>query len=346
MIYALIGCLAIIGFIIGFLGFKLFQKQQVDKAALEQYQKDINDLQEQLQTLEVQNLAALQKSAKCKLEYEDYKRQRQYEEDRLEECKKDIQTALDTYHDLTDNKLKDIDASIEKQRQKRQADLDSDFNARKRNIELELESLVKECDDQAEQAKSIMAEIIQQCTDTSNEYYQKVADAQERFESIERTLAQYEKDKQAKLFYTIQLPDEYKDDIEFLLTTVAAKVQHPDIISKLVWQEYVKPNLDDTFKRIEIKAEPGIYKITNIDTGKCYIGKSTNVKTRIADHFKSSVGIRSIADQAVHHAILKEGFWNWAIEVITYCDKEQLSELEKYYITFFKSMEHGYNKIL
>jgi len=50
------------------------------------------------------------------------------------------------------------------------------------------------------------------------------------------------------------LPDEYKDDIEFLLTTVAAKVQHPDIISKLVWAEYVKPNLDDTFKRIEIKA--------------------------------------------------------------------------------------------
>lgn len=233
---------------------------------------------------------------------------------------------------------------MEEQRQKRQADLDSDFETRKHNIELALENTVKECDEQAEQAKSIMAEIIQQCTDTSNEYYQKVADAQERFNSIERTLAQYEKDKQAKLFYTIQLPDEYKDDIEFLLTTVAAKVQHPDIISKLVWAEYVKPNLDDTFKRIEIKAEPGIYKITNIDTGKCYIGKSTNVKTRIADHFKSSIGIRSIADQAVHHAILKEGFWNWAIEVITYCDKDKLSELEKYYIDFFQSNSYGYNK--
>jgi len=59
----------------------------------------------------------------------------------------------------------------------------------------------------------------------------------------------------------------------------------------LVWAEYVKPNLDDTFKRIEAKADAGIYKLTSLTTGKAYIGKSTNVKTRIADHFKSAVGI-------------------------------------------------------
>ena len=322
MIFALIGCLIIIGF----LGFKLSQKQKIDKEVLDQYNLDIDTAKTDLHELVMQQRTEIQRVAQYKTEYKQYKQ-------RAEE-----------YQDLINNKFADIDSQIEEQRQKRQADLDSEFQTRKRNIELALENTVKECDDQAEQAKSAMAEIIQQCTDRSNEYYWKVADAQERFDSIERTLAQYEKDKQAKLFYTIQLPDEYKDDIEFLLTTVAAKVQHPDIISKLVWAEYVKPNLDDTFKRIEIKAEPGIYKITNINTGKCYIGKSTNVKTRIADHFKSSIGIRSIADQVVHHAILKEGFWNWAIEVITYCDKERLNELEKYYIDFFKAQEYGYNK--
>ena len=322
MIYLVLICLVIIGF----LGFKLHQKQEIDKEALEQYNLDIDTARTDLHELVMQQRTEIQRVAQYKTEYKQYKQ-------RAEE-----------YQDLINNKFADIDSQIEEQRQKRQADLDSDFETRKRNIELALEDTVKECDDQAEQAKSIMTEIIQQCTNTSNEYYQKVADAQERFNTIERTLAQYEKDKQAKLFYTIQLPEEFRDDIEFLLTTVAAKVQHPDIISKLVWAEYVKPNLDNTFKRIEIKAEPGIYKLTNIDTGKCYIGKSTNVKTRIADHFKSAVGIKSIADQAVHHAILKEGFWNWQIEIITYCDKEQLSELEKYYIEFFKSQEFGYNK--
>ena len=322
MIYILIICLIIIGF----LGFKLSQKQKIDKEVLDQYNLDIDTAKTDLHELVMQQRTEIQRVTQYKTEYKQYKQ-------RAEE-----------YQDLINNKFADIDSQIEEQRQKRQADLDSDFETRKRNIELALENTVKECDDQAEQAKNIMAEIIQQCTDTSNEYYQKVADAQERFNSIERTLAQYEKDKQAKLFYTIQLPDEYKDDIEFLLTTVSAKVQHPDIIAKLVWAEYVKPNLDDTFKRIEIKAEPGIYKITNIDTGKCYIGKSTNVKTRIADHFKSSIGLSTISDQEVHHVIKKEGFWNWMIEVITYCEKDKLGELEKYYIDFFKSQTYGYNK--
>lgn len=140
------------------------------------------------------------------------------------------------------------------------------------------------------------------------------------------------------------MPEEFHEDIEFLLTTVAAKVQHPDIISKLVWAEYVKNYLADTCKRVNIREEPGIYKLTSLVNGKSYIGKSTNVKRRVQDHFKSVVGIQSIADQAVHHAILKEGFWNWTIEVITYCDKEQLNELERYYIDFFKTQDYGYNR--
>lgn len=333
MIYALIGCLIIIGF----LGFKLVQKQRIETAALNNYKEKISKAEEEwVQILEDKSNAEIKlKQAKDATEYEQYK---------LEECKKDLQAALDVYQNMVDNKLKDIDTQMEEQRQKRQEELDASFEEKKRNIELALESTIKECDDQAEQAKNIMAEIIQQCTDKSNEYYWKVADAQERFDAIERVLASYEKERQAKLFYTIQLPEELQEDIEFLLTTVAAKVQHPDIISKLVWQEYVKPNLENTFKRIEIKSESGIYKLTSLINGKCYIGKSVDVKKRIADHFKSVVGIKSIADQAVHHAILKEGFWNWQIEIITYCDKDKLNELEKYYIDFFKGQEFGYNK--
>ena len=324
MIYVLIGCLIIIGF----LGVKLFQKQKIDKEVLDQYNLDIDTAKTDLHELVMRQRTEIQRVAQYKTEYKQYKQ-------RAEE-----------YQDLINNKFADIDSQIEEQRKKRQQELDSALEEKQNYYNKLLEDTINQCNLQDETIKEASEAKWREAIEQIEQYDKSIAEAKERFESIERTLAQYEKDKQAKLFYTIQLPDEYKDDIEFLLTTVSAKVQHPDIISKLVWAEYVKPNLDDTFKRIEIKAEPGIYKITNINTGKCYIGKSTNVKTRIADHFKSSIGIRSIADQAVHHAILKEGFWNWAIEVITYCDKEQLNELEKYYITFFKSMEHGYNKIL
>ena len=322
MLYALIGCLIIIGF----LGFKLSQKQKIDKEVLDQYNLDIDTARTDLHELVMQQRTEIQRVAQYKTEYKQYKQ-------RAEE-----------YQDLINNKFADIDSQIEEQRQKRQEELDKSLNETKEKYEFMKEKAIKECMDELD---SYWRERDQQKILADSEitnYKTAVDELKTQYESLLEPIKQYEKEKQERLFYTIQLPEEYQGDIEFLLTTVAAKVQHPDIISKLVWQEYVKPNLDNTFKRIDIKAEPGIYKLTSLENGKCYIGKSTDVKKRIADHFKSVVGIKSIADQAVHHAILKEGFWNWTIEIITYADKDRLNELEKYYIEFFKTQEFGYNK--
>ena len=315
MIYAIIGCFIIIGF----LAFKLFQKQKLDTTQRNKLADEVSDLHNQV----YQAYTDLD-SIREKAEYEQYK---------LDECKKDLQAALDVYQNLTETRLAELDKQIEEQREKRQGDLDRIFEEKQKEVDNEIIRF-------NEILKNTQAETEYEAA----QYWSKVLLEKKKFEGVVSTLAQYEKEQQEKLFYTIQLQPEYYDDIEFLLTTVAAKVQHPDIISKLVWTEYVKPNLDNTFKRLDIKPEPGIYKLTSLQNGKCYIGKSTNVKNRIADHFKSVVGIKSIADQAVHHAILKEGFWNWTIEVITYCDKEKLNELERYYIEFFKSQEYGYNK--
>ena len=333
MIY-IIGCLILV---IGFLGFKLHQKQEIDQTALNNYKKEISQATKEWK--ETMQMTAAE-TERCKAAHEA----REWEEEKLEECKKDLQAALDVYQDITDNKLKEIDATMEEQRQKRQEELERALADKQSYYNKLLEDTINQCNLQDETVKEASEIKWREAMEQIEQYNKSIAEAKNRFESIERTLRQYDAERQAKLFYTIQLPEEYQEDIEFLLTTVAAKVQHPDIISKLVWQEYVKPNLENTFKRIEIRGEPGIYKLTSLQNGKCYIGKSTDVKRRITDHFKSVVGIASIADQAVHHAIRKEGFWNWTIEIIIYCDKEQLSELEKYYIDFFKSQDFGYNK--
>ena len=319
MIYAIIGCLIIIGF----LGYRLHQKQQIDRSELEEYRNQLLDTRAEKKLLDEQ------------IDYEKYK---------LDECKKDLQATLDIYQNITDNKLKEIDASMEEQRQKRQADLDKQFEESKQALELKVERYKDDCEKLIAQITDMTERSKEENLTMIEQYHNEIEACKQQYESLLEPLKQYEKEKQERLFYTIQLPEEYQEDIEFLLTTVAAKVQHPDIISKLVWSEYVKPNLDNTFKRIEAKAEPGIYKLTSLENGMSYIGKSTDVKKRIADHFKSSIGVKSIADQAVHHAMLKEGFWNWSIEIITYADKEKLNELEKYYIEFFKTQDFGYNK--
>lgn len=333
MVYVVILCLIIIGILI----YKLYQKQEIDRFNLEDYKQAEREAKDAWQKALIQRNDALS-------EYKDIKQKCEYEEYKLEECKKDIQAALDTYNNLTENKLKEIDVSLENQRQRRQEELDQTFEETKQKYDLMVQDKIKESEEELNALLIASNEEKRKMDEETEMYQREVAYWERTWLSILEPIKRYEKTKQERLFYTIQVPEEYHEDIEFLLTTVAAKVQHPDIISKLVWAEYVKPYLDDTFKRIEIKAEPGIYKLTNINNNKSYVGKSTNVKTRIADHFKSSVGIKSIADQAVHHAILKDGFWNWQIEVLTYCDKDELSEREKYYIGFFKTQEYGYNK--
>lgn len=263
--------------------------------------------------------------------------------------------AIERYQNTQRQKTEELELYFEGQKRRRQEIMDADmiqrqeeldksFSNRQQAEELRFQQQIDENNKNINLFADQVNAAEKECNELLEKYAQQSAEAQLKYNGLLEPIRQYEMEKQERLFYTIQLPEEFHEDIEFLLTTVAAKVQHPDIISKLVWAEYVKNYLVDTCKRVDIREEPGIYKLTSLINGKSYIGKSTNVKRRIQDHFKSVVGIQSIADQAVHHAILKEGFWNWTIEIITYCDKDQLNDLERYYIDFFKTQDYGYNR--
>lgn len=286
----------------------------------------------------------IQRAAQYKAEWQDYKQKAENEAAKLKECHKDIESAMNIYQGVVDRSMKDLDASIEEERKKRQEELDITFEESKKKLDLQVERYKSDCEKMISQITDMTEHSREENFNMIQHYEDEIEACRQKYEAILAPLQMYEKEQQEKLYYTIQLPEEFRDDIDYLLTVTSTKVQHPDIISKLVWTTYVKPYLDDLCRRADIRDEAGIYKITHIDSGKSYIGKSTNVKKRIQDHMKSTVGISSIADQVVHHEILKTGFWNWTFEVITYCDKEQLSELEKYYIEFFKSQEYGFNR--
>ena len=262
------------------------------------------------------------------------------EYEQLQRLNDDIQKAQKEYN-------KEVD-TMEERLSLRQSALDKTYETTKEAKQQALRLIIEQAERDKDNRLAAIALEIAAREEQNNEFLAAKAmeeeNLQNKINSLIEPLRNYEREKQEKLFYTVQVPENYRADIEYLLTNVADKIEHPDIISKLIWSEYVKPSLDETFKRIGIKEEPGIYKLTNMDDQKCYIGKSTNVKKRIIDHFKGSIGIKSIADQAVHHAMLETGLWNWTVEVITYCDKDKLNELEKYYIDFFKSQEFGYNK--
>ena len=323
-LYGIIGILILIIII---LIVKLSKKQIIDKNEYTTYQNSLNQLINEKNNLQ---------------------NELTYNQNLLTDYQDKILTVQNKYREELNKKTEDLNVYFEHQKNTRQSEMDTDFERllreKEENLEAKYNKMACEELEKEEKFKQQTQEIIEAAKKSQDNILADTLYQQQRFEALLEPLKQYEMKQQERLFYTIQVPDEYKDDINFLVTTVSQKVQHPDIINKLVWAEYVKPYIDGTFKRACIEDKPGIYKITNIDSGKCYIGKSTNVKKRITDHFKSSIGIKTIADQAVHHEIWKTGFWNWTIEVIIYCDKEQLNELEKYYIDFFKSNEFGFNK--
>lgn len=311
------------------LSIRLSKKLKLDNTKIKEYdalQVRINDMNNECEALEKA--------------IDDY-------HESIENYQNKILDLQNKYQEALNKKSNDLDKYFEQQKEFRQTQLDEEFEIRARNKESELQlnyyTNKHKYDKLNDELNKKTEKIILEAEKSQNNIIQETQLLQNKFESLLAPLRQYEKDQQEKLFYTIQVPDEYKDDIQFLVNTVSQKVSHPDVINKLVWSEYVKPYLDQTFKRIEIKDEPGVYKLTNINNNKCYIGKSTNVKKRITDHMKSSVGISTIADQMVHHEIWKTGFWNWSIEIITYCDKDKLGELEQYYIDFFKARTYGYN---
>lgn len=84
----------------------------------------------------------------------------------------------------------------------------------------------------------------------------------------------------------------------------------------------------------------GIYKITS-PTGKIYIGQSANCVRR-KWYYRRGYCERQTK---LYHSILKHGWDNHLFEVIHPCKREELNDLEIYYIILFNcfNTEHGLN---
>lgn len=89
----------------------------------------------------------------------------------------------------------------------------------------------------------------------------------------------------------------------------------------------------------------GIYKITNLITGKVYIGQSRDIKARWEKH-KSVYKNQENHRYKLYRAMNKYGLQNFLFEVIQECKIDQLNEKEQYWIQFYDSYNNGYNMTL
>lgn len=89
----------------------------------------------------------------------------------------------------------------------------------------------------------------------------------------------------------------------------------------------------------------GIYKITNNINEKSYIGQSVNIAKRWVAH-KAAINKKNehTYDYPLYRAFRKYGVDNFSFEVLEECSHEQLDEKEKYWISYYNTLDNGYNQ--
>ena len=128
------------------------------------------------------------------------------------------------------------------------------------------------------------------------------------------------------------------------LEKVKMELAKPRILSMLIWQTYWQPLAKVKFPIIlKDKTKMGIYKITNVETNECYIGQAVDIYKRWSQHCKAGLGIDTPPGNKLYKAMQEYGLQNFTFEILLECNRDELNEKEKYFISLYQADTYGYN---
>jgi hypothetical protein len=161
--------------------------------------------------------------------------------------------------------------------------------------------------------------------------------------AVAARIRMYEEANKEK-FYMIQIEESDSEEIDELLD-ILPKLRNPVPLRKALFDIYYRQPVKDMIYRVVGPDErpSGVYKITFIETGECYVGQSVDIGSRFMQHIRRGFGIDDISSSKLYTAMLKYGLHKFKFEVVERCDEELLNEKEKYWADYFKSREFGFS---
>ena len=165
---------------------------------------------------------------------------------------------------------------------------------------------------------------------------------------INALIEQFKKDEEARKeadFYRIPIAPAAQNDIN-KLKGVAAQLNNPATLYKLIWKEYYENGFNAMIGRVlgDDKDSIGIYKITNIKNQMCYIGQTkAGFKNRWRTHVKRGLGCEEQINNRLYTGLKEDGLENFTFQIVEKCTPDKLTEREKFYIDFYNSKDYGYN---
>lgn len=196
-----------------------------------------------------------------------------------------------------------------------------------------------------------------ECNQQKSKYEQKLSSIQQEVQAAAASLQTLKQTRKAA-YQAILRQKEIKnklDDYRLVpsniqlsdikkLEKVKLELAKPRILSMLIWQTYWQPLAKVKFPIIlKDKTKMGIYKITNSQTGECYIGQAVDIYKRWNQHCKAGLGIDTPPGNKLYKAMQEYGLQNFTFEILLECNRDELNEKEKYFISLYQADTYGYN---
>ena len=147
----------------------------------------------------------------------------------------------------------------------------------------------------------------------------------------------------AKDFYRLCLSNEDLEEIK-KLRSIEPYLRNAEPLNKIIWKVYYQVPYSQLIGRVVgAGKKTGIYKITEIETGKCYIGQAVDIAERWSQHIKRGLGADTPTKNKLYPALKKIGPENFTFEIIEECPREQLNTREDYWQDFYDAKTFGYS---
>lgn len=152
-----------------------------------------------------------------------------------------------------------------------------------------------------------------------------------------------ELERQEKDFYRLQLSDIDLEEIQ-RIKSIEPYLRKKEPLNKVIWKVYYEKPYTDLIGRVVGQGrKTGIYKITNIENGMCYIGQAVDIAERWKQHIKRGIGADPPTQNKLYPAMLAIGVENFTFEIIEQCGGNQLNEREDYWQDFYHAKDFGYS---
>lgn len=307
------------------------QRNKKFKESKEKFQKEINEISNQMTS-----------------QLDEY----------LDKQKDDIQNALQEIKILYENKRENVAEQISlleeglskaKERQEQQLkELDEKtaemVNSRAKVEAAQVQSVIEYYQNQQAQ---IVQEFESFKEDTERQKEEILKDLEKEQQKQIEIIEQYKRDeeiKQNKDFYRIKISENDQSDIK-KLKSIAEELHDPSVLYKLIYKTYYERPFNEMIGRV-VKGcgNTGIYKITNLQDGRVYIGQTRQTfKDRLKSHVKRGVRAETGTANKLYAAMWEDGVENFTFEVLSECETNELNQKEKEFIEFYHANTWGYN---